>query len=136
MPSLLRLLPPTALAPVVEEATEAGIKKVVSFDNVVETEEQVATVGIYEKEFGRIGSRVAGGQAGWKRQDCGPERYRGNSHRFLRWGGAEEVFKQYPDIEILGSANASWDYAMGKAAMESMLSAYPKSTECGHRAAP
>ena len=33
---------PTALAPVVEEAAEAGIK-VVSFDNVVETDEQVAT---------------------------------------------------------------------------------------------
>ena len=36
------------------------------------------------------------------------------------------MFKQYPDIEILGSANASWDYAQGKAAMESMLSAYPE----------
>ena len=46
---------PTALAPVVEEAAEAGIK-VVSFDNVVETDEQVATVGIDEKEFGRIGA--------------------------------------------------------------------------------
>ena len=34
---------PTALAPVVEEATDAGIK-VVSFDNVVETDMQVATV--------------------------------------------------------------------------------------------
>lgn len=46
---------PTALAPVVEEATEAGIK-VVSFDNVVDTDEQVATVGIDETEFGRIGA--------------------------------------------------------------------------------
>lgn len=44
----------------------------------------------------------------------------------LRWGGAEEVFKNYPDIEVLGSANASWDYAQGKAAVESMLSAYPE----------
>lgn len=44
---------PTALAPAVEEATEAGIK-VVSFDNVVDTDMQVATVGIDEKEFGRI----------------------------------------------------------------------------------
>ena len=39
---------PTALAPVVEEATDAGIK-VVSFDNVVETDMQVATVGINEE---------------------------------------------------------------------------------------
>ena len=29
-------------------------------------------------------------------------------------------------IEVLGSANASWDYAQGKAAVESMLSAYPE----------
>ena len=41
---------PTALAPVVEEATEAGIK-VVSFDNVVDTEEQVAAVGIDERNL-------------------------------------------------------------------------------------
>ena len=92
---------PTALAPVVEEATEAGIK-VVSFDNVVDTDEQVATVGIDETEFGRIGAE-------WLAEKLD-----------------EEVFKNYPDIEVLGSANASWDYAQGKAAVESMLSAYPE----------
>ena len=116
---------PTALAPVVEEAAEAGIK-VVSFDNVVETDEQVATVGIDEKEFGRIGAEWLGDKLDGKGKIVGLNGIAGTATDSLRWGGAEEVFKQYPDIEILGSANASWDYAQGKAAMESMLSAYPE----------
>lgn len=116
---------PTALAPVVEEATEAGIK-VVSFDNVVETEEQVATVGIDEKEFGRIGAEWLVDKLDGKGKIVVLNGIAGTATDSLSWGGAEEVFKQYPDIEILGSANASWDYAQGKAAMESMLSAYPE----------
>ena len=116
---------PTALAPVVEEAAEAGIK-VVSFDNVVETDEQVATVGIDEKEFGRIGAEWLVDKLDGKGKIVVLNDIAGTATDSLRWGGAEEVFKQYPDIEILGSANASWDYAQGKAAMESMLSAYPE----------
>ncbi len=116
---------PTALAPVVEEAAEAGIK-VVSFDNVVETDEQVATVGIDEKEFGRIGAEWLVDKLDGKGKIVVLNGIAGTATDSLRWGGAEEVFKQYPDIEILGSANASWDYAQGKAAMESMLSAYPE----------
>ena len=116
---------PTALAPVVEEAAEAGIK-VVSFDNVVETDEQVATVGIDEKEFGRIGAEWLVDKLDGQGKIVVLNGIAGTATDSLRWGGAEEVFKQYPDIEILGSANASWDYAQGKAAMESMLSAYPE----------
>lgn len=116
---------PTALAPVVEEATEQGIK-VVSFDNVVDTEEQVATVGIDETEFGRIGADWLVKKLNGKGKIVVLNGTAGTSTDSARWGGAEEVFKQYPDIEILASANASWDYAEGKAAMESMLSAYPE----------
>lgn len=125
---------PTALAPVVEEATEAGIK-VVSFDNVVETDEQVATVGIDEKEFGRIGAEWLVDKLEGKGKIVVLNGIAGTATDSLRWGGAEEVFKQYPDIEILGSANASWDYAQGKAAMESMLSAYPRNKipRCSNR---
>lgn len=116
---------PTALAPVVEEATEAGIK-VVSFDNVVETDKQVATVGIDEKEFGRIGAQWLADILDGKGKIVVLNGIAGTATDSMRWGGAEEVFNKYPDIEILGSANASWDYAQGKAAMESMLSAYPE----------
>lgn len=116
---------PTALAPVVEEATDAGIK-VVSFDNVVETDMQVATVGIDEKEFGRISAEWLAEKLNGKGKIVVLNGVAGTATDSLRWGGAEEVFKNYPEIEVLGSANASWDYAQGKAAMESMLSAYPE----------
>ncbi len=116
---------PTALTPVVEEATEAGIK-VISFDNVVDTEEQVATVGIDESEFGRISAEWLADKLEGKGKIVVLNGIAGTATDSKRWGGAEEVFKNYPDIEVLGSANASWDYAQGKAAMESMLSAYPE----------
>jgi ribose transport system substrate-binding protein len=116
---------PTALAPVVEEATAAGIK-VVSFDNIVETDAQVATVGIDEKEFGRINAEWLVEQLGGKGKIVVLNGIAGTACDATRWGGAEEVFNKYPDIEILATANASWDYAEGKAAAESMLSAYPE----------
>lgn len=116
---------PTALAPAVEEATEAGIK-VVSFDNVVDTDMQVATVGIDEKEFGRINAEFLVEALDGKGKIIVLNGTAGTTTDSLRWEGAEEVFVQYPEIEILGSANADWDYAKGKAAVESMLSAYPE----------
>lgn len=114
---------PTALAPVVEEATEAGIK-VVSFDNVVDTDKQVATVGIDEKEFGAIGARFIAEKLNGKGKIIVLNGIAGTATDALRWEGAEEVFKDFPEIEVIGSANADWDYAKGKAAVESMLSAY------------
>jgi len=116
---------PTALAPVVEEATDKGIK-VVSFDNLVETNKQVAQVGIDEMEFGRIGAQFIADQLGGKGKIIVLNGTAGTTTNERRWKGAEEVFKNYPDIEILGSAYADWDYAKGKAAVESMLSAYPQ----------
>ena len=116
---------PTALAPVVEEATDAGIK-VVSFDNVVETDMQVATVGINEEEFGRIGAEWLADKLEGKGKIIVLNGVAGTATDALRWGGAEKVFAQYPDIEVIASANASWDYAEGKAAVESMLSANPQ----------
>ncbi len=116
---------PTALAPVVEDATAAGIK-VVSFDNVVETDQQVATVGIDEKEFGKICADFLVEALGGKGKIVVLNGIAGTATDALRWQGAEEVFANHPEIEILGTANADWDYAKGKAAMESMLSAYPQ----------
>ena len=82
---------PTALAPVVEEATEAGIK-VVSFDNVVDTDEQVATVGIDETEFGRIGAEWLAEKLDGKGKIIVLNGIAGAATDSLRWGGAEEVF--------------------------------------------
>jgi ribose transport system substrate-binding protein len=116
---------PSALAPVVEEATEAGIK-VVSFDNDVDTEEKVAYIGIDEAEFGRLGAEWLVKELDGKGKIIVLNGIAGTSTDAARWGGAEKVFNEYPEIEILGSANAGWDYAEGKAAVESMLSAYPE----------
>lgn len=43
-----------------------------------------------------------------------------------RWAGAEEVFAEHPDIEVLSKVYADWDYAKGKEATENLLQAYPE----------
>lgn len=86
----------------------------------------LAPVGIDETEFGRIGAEWLAEKLDGKGKIIVLNGIAGAATDSLRWGGAEEVFKNYPDIEVLGSANASWDYAQGKAAVESMLSAYPE----------
>lgn len=116
---------PTALAPVVEEAMAAGIK-VISFDNWVETDNQTSVVRIDEAEFGRIGARFLVEQLDGKGNIIVLNGTSGTAVNEERWNGAEEIFKDYPEIKVLGSAYADWDYAKGKAAAESMLSAYDR----------
>jgi len=42
-----------------------------------------------------------------------------------RWNGAQSVFKKYPGIHVIASANADWDQAKGQTATANMLSAHP-----------
>ena len=119
----------------VEEAAEAGIK-VVSFDNVVETDEQVATVGIDEKEFGRIGAEWLVDKLDGKGKIVVLNGIAGTATDSLRWGGAEGSVQTVSRHRDSGISQRFLGLCQGKAAMESMLSAYPKSTACGHRAAP
>ncbi len=116
---------PTALAPVVEEAMNAGIK-VVSFDNWVETDNQTSVVRIDEMEFGRIGARFIAKELNGKGDIIALNGISGTAVNDARWKGAEEILKDYPDIKVVGSAYGDWDYAKGKAATESLLSAYKK----------
>lgn len=113
----------TALIPVVEEAYEKGIR-VASFDNFVDTENQTTIVKVDEVEFGRIGAQFVADAIGGKGKICILNATAGVTSNEYRRKGAEEVFSQYPDIEILAEANGDCDYAKGKGIMESYVSAF------------
>lgn len=115
---------PSALSPVCEEAVSKGIV-VVSFDNYVETDKVTAKVGIDENEFGRTGAEFLAKKLDGKGNIIVLNGIAGTGTNQMRYDGAKEVFDKYPDIKIIGEANADWDYAKGKAAVENFLAAHP-----------
>jgi len=116
---------PTALNDVIEEATAAGIK-VVNFNMLATTDQVVAKVNQSDQDFGRIGAEFLAEALGGKGKIIALQGVAGTPVCIGRWEGAKAVFDQYPDIEILAEAYADWDYSTGKAATESLLSAYPE----------
>lgn len=115
---------PSALSPVVEEAMEAGIK-VVSWNMLVDTDNVTSKVYQSDKEFGRVGAEFLVDKLGGVGKIIVLNGTAGNTVNAGRWEGAEEVFKQYPGIEIVGTSYCDWEYGKGKAAVESLLSANP-----------
>ncbi|MCL2322323.1 MAG: ABC transporter substrate-binding protein [Oscillospiraceae bacterium] len=115
---------PTALSPVCEQAEAAGIK-VVSFDNAVSTDKITAKVNIDDNQFGATGAQWLADKLNGKGNIVVLNGISGTDVNNNRWNGAKSVLDKYPDIKILGDANADWDYAKGKAAVENFLSAYP-----------
>ena len=113
----------TALVPVVEECFEKGIR-VASFDNFVDTENQTTIIKQDEEEFGRLGAQFVADAIGGKGKICILNATAGVTSNEYRRKGAESVFSQYPDIEILAEANGDCDYAKGKGIVESYVSAF------------
>ena len=116
---------PSALAPVCEEAIDKGIV-VISFDNYVDSDKVTSKVGIDEIEFGRVNAQFLVDQLGGKGKIVVLNGIAGSAVDALRYQGAEGVFAQYPEIEIIGDAYAGWDYAQGKAATDNFLAAHPQ----------
>lgn len=114
---------PTALVPVVEEAYEEGIK-ISSVVNTVDTDLQTVRVFSDEFEFGRIGAQFIADSLNGKGKIVVLNAVAGLYVNEQRRAGAESVFSQYPDIEIIAEANGDCDYAKGKSVMESFVSAY------------
>lgn len=121
---LITAASPSALSPVCEQAERQGIK-VVSFDNVVKTDKITSKVGRDQEDFGKQCAEFLVKALNGKGNIVVLNGTAGTSNNELRWKGGKEVFDKYPDIKILGNANADWDYAKGKTAMEGFLSAYP-----------
>jgi len=122
---LITALNPKALIPVVEKAVAAGIV-VVDFDNLVYTDKVTAHVIVDQKEFGRVqGTWLVEALKG-KGDIIAFNGIKGTAISAERFEGAKSVFDQHPDIKIVQTVFADWDFAKAKRAMESLLAAYPK----------
>ncbi len=116
---------PTAISPVVDKATDAGIFTV-TFDNIVTTDKVVLKVEADETGIGTKNMDWLAKKLGGKGKIVMLGGIKGTSSAQLRWDGALEVLKQYPGIELIGEAWVNWAFDRGKAAMESFLAANPE----------
>jgi ribose transport system substrate-binding protein len=115
---------PQALVPVAEKAMAAGIV-VVDFDNLVDTDKITAHVKVDQQEFGRVQGEWLVGKMGGSGDIIAFNGMEGTFISAERFAGAKSVFDQYPDINIVQTVAADWDYAKAKRAMESLMTAYP-----------
>ncbi len=114
---------PKALIPVINKAAAAGIV-VVDFDNTTESD-KAYHLTIDQEEFGRLGAEFLVKALDGKGKIVCFNGVKGTGVSAGRYAGAEKVFQEYPDIEILATVFGGWDYATAKKAMESLFAAYP-----------
>jgi ribose transport system substrate-binding protein len=116
---------PEALVPVVQKAMDAGIV-VVDFDNGVNTENITAHVKVDQKDFGRVQAEWLVKALDGKGDIVAFNGMEGTQISADRFSGAKAVLDKYPDIKIVQTVAADWDYAKAKRAMEDLMTAYPK----------
>ncbi|MFW6138282.1 MAG: ABC transporter substrate-binding protein [Spirochaetota bacterium] len=122
---LITAASPKALVPVVDKAMSAGIV-VVDFDNLVYTDNITAHVIVNQKEFGRVQGRWLSKELDYKGEIIAFNGMKGTAISAERFEGAKSIFDKYPDINIVHTVYADWDYAKAKRAMENLLASYPK----------
>ena len=116
-----------ALAPVVEEAADAGV---IVVDHYGFTEDQVPGEKIYQNLFDQKGAGKLqaekyielNGDSGKVAIIAG---LTGADNAMQRTAGFEEVLKQYPGIEIVATEYCDWDTQKAQTAAENILTAHP-----------
>ena len=116
-----------ALAPVVEEAADAGV---IVVDHYGFTEDQVPGDKIYQNLFDQKGAGKLqaeefikiNGETGKVAIIAG---LTGASNAMARTEGFMEVLNKYPGIEVVQTEYCDWDTAKAQAAAENILTAHP-----------
>lgn len=115
---------PTATVPVIKQAKAAGIP-VILLSAEADTDEYTSLVTVDQTKFGAAGAEWLAKKLNGKGKIYALNGIAGLSTDSLRFDGAKEVFKKYPDIKIVADAHASWDEAKAKRAVSNMLSSRP-----------
>lgn len=121
---LLAAVNSAALNDVIDRAVDQGIK-VVNFNSLTDSDRVTAKVYQSDYEFGRICARFLVDKLEGKGKLLVLNGTAGNSVSDARWSGAYEVFRKYPEIEIVGEAYGEWDYEKGRSATLSLLESNP-----------
>ncbi|MGV3549206.1 substrate-binding domain-containing protein [Rhizobium sp.] len=116
---------PTAVIPVLKKAQAKGIK-VVLLASKIKSQDYDALVTVNDEDFGKAGAEWLAKKLNGKGKIIALNGISGISASDDRWAGAQEVFKAYPDIQVVSAVDASWDYAQAKVAVSNLLAANPE----------
>jgi len=116
---------PRAMQGVLTMAQDNGIP-VIAISSQIPLEQVTAWVGRDDKEYGRVTAQWLVEELGFKGNVVALSGIAGNPVTEQRWAGAEEVFKENEDIEVVTREFADWGFAQAKSAMANILSAYPQ----------
>lgn len=115
----------TGLNPTLQEAKDAGIV-VVNYNCTVDDPECVsARVFVDQTEWGRIMARFIVEELDGKGDIVCLTGLSGNQIASDRWTGAQEVFAENPDINILAEAPAEWEQSPAEEKMQAWITAFP-----------
>ncbi|TMV07464.1 ABC transporter substrate-binding protein [Arenibacterium halophilum] len=114
---------PTAFDPVFAEAADAGIL-VIATDAEVSSPDAIY-VGIDQKGWAEMSARWLAETLEGKGTVVAINGVAGHPANEMRVAGYQEVFGEFPDIEIVNEVNGNWDQAQGQQAMQNILATYP-----------
>jgi ribose transport system substrate-binding protein len=108
---------------VIEEAVESGIV-------VIAVDQEISAQGAYnvvidQTEWARISARWLAEQLGGEGDVVLIEGFVGHPANTARMNGVEEVFAEYPGINVVGRASGQWDQATGQQVMSDFLASLP-----------
>lgn len=115
---------PSALAPVIEEAHKAGIVVILCAAKA-DTDSYTSLVTVDDYDFGKTGAEWLAKSLNGKGKVVVLNGIPGISVSEERYKAAKDVFAKYPNIQIVGTAAADWDYAKAKTSMSTLLQANP-----------
>lgn len=114
---------PTAFDPVFAEAADAGIL-VIATDAEVSSPDAIY-VGIDQKGWAEMSARWLAETLDGKGTVVAINGVAGHPANEMRVAGYQEVFSEFPGIEIVNEVNGNWDQAQGQQAMQNILATYP-----------
>ena len=107
---------------ILEEAVEAGIV-------VISVDQEICAEGVYNSAIDQ--KEWAMTSAEWFAENLGGgdvvliEGFVGHPANAARMAGVEEVFADYPDINVVGRESGMWDEATGQQVMADFLASFP-----------
>ncbi|MDR3373334.1 MAG: ABC transporter substrate-binding protein [Ancalomicrobiaceae bacterium] len=122
---ILTPISPTAVIPVLKKA-EAKHIKVVLLASKIKSQDYDALVTVDDVDFGKAGAEWLAKTLSGKGKIIALNGIAGISASDDRWAGAQDVFKKFPGIKVVGAIEASWDYAKAKVAVSNLLAANPE----------
>jgi ribose transport system substrate-binding protein len=112
-----------ALNMAMEDAVAQGIV-------VIAVDQEVSAQGVYnvvidQKEWAKISARWLAEQLGGEGDVVLIEGFVGHPANEARMAGVEEVFAEYPGINVVGRESGMWDQATGQQVMSDFLASIP-----------